>query len=166
MTLQIREGKYYRDGAGRKIGPLRWSRGEACWYVAREIGQWHKDGRVKSGHGCRYPLVAEWDALDQYEEYATARAKANLPPVVEEMASLINPPEEAAVPADMINHPPHYTDHPSGVECIQITEHMNFCRGNAVKYIWRAGEKGDEIEDLKKARWYIDREISRLQNQH
>lgn len=63
---------------------------------------------------------------------------------------------------DPVNHPKHYTEHPSGVECIQITEHMNFCRGNAVKYIWRAGEKGDEIEDLKKARWYLDREIARL----
>lgn len=63
---------------------------------------------------------------------------------------------------DMVNHPPHYNEHPSGVECIQIVEHMNFCRGNAVKYIWRAGEKGDPIEDLKKARWYIDREIERL----
>ncbi len=63
---------------------------------------------------------------------------------------------------DPVNHPAHYTAHPSGVECIQITEHMNFCRGNAVKYIWRAGEKGDVDEDLKKARWDIDREIARL----
>ena len=61
---------------------------------------------------------------------------------------------------DLINHPRHYTDHPSGVECIQITEHMNFCLGNAVKYIWRAGLKGDAAEDLKKARFYIDREIA------
>jgi hypothetical protein len=53
--------------------------------------------------------------------------------------------------------------HPSGVECIQITEHMNFCLGNAVKYIWRAGLKDGhgDVEDLKKARWYIDREIAR-----
>lgn len=65
---------------------------------------------------------------------------------------------------DIINRPPHYTGHPSGVECITITEHMNFCRGNAIKYLWRAGEKGDEVEDLKKARWYIDREISRIEN--
>lgn len=65
---------------------------------------------------------------------------------------------------DMVNHPPHYKQHPSGVECIQITEHMNFCLGNAVKYIWRAGEKGSKIEDLKKARWYLDREIERLEN--
>lgn len=62
---------------------------------------------------------------------------------------------------DPVNHPPHYTAHPSGVECIQITEHMGFCLGNAVKYIWRADLKHDAIEDLKKARWYIDREISR-----
>jgi len=62
---------------------------------------------------------------------------------------------------DLINHPPHYTNHPSGVECIQITEHMGFCLGNAVKYIWRADLKGNAVEDLKKARFYIDREIAR-----
>jgi len=63
-----------------------------------------------------------------------------------------------------INHPSHYTSHPSGVECIQITEHMTFCAGNAVKYIWRAGLKNPEnpVEDLKKAAWYIEREIARL----
>jgi hypothetical protein len=64
--------------------------------------------------------------------------------------------------ADMVNAPPHYKNHPSGVECICITEHMNFCLGNAVKYIWRAGLKGNALEDLAKARWYLDREIDRL----
>ena len=64
--------------------------------------------------------------------------------------------------SDTVNHPKHYTSHPSGVECIQITEHFNFCIGNAIKYLWRAGLKGKEIEDLRKARWYIDREIERL----
>lgn len=64
---------------------------------------------------------------------------------------------------DAVNHPPHYTAHPSGVECIDVAEHMTFCAGNAVKYIWRAGLKGDAIEDLKKARWYVDREIARLE---
>lgn len=63
---------------------------------------------------------------------------------------------------DMVEHPPHYTSHPSGVECIEVTEHYNFCIGNAIKYLWRAGQKGSRIEDLKKARWYIDREIKRL----
>jgi len=63
---------------------------------------------------------------------------------------------------DTVNNPKHYTSHPSGVECIEITEHMSFNLGNAVKYVWRASLKGKEIEDLRKARWYIDREISRL----
>jgi hypothetical protein len=65
-----------------------------------------------------------------------------------------------------VNKPPHYRSHPSGVECIQITEHMNFCLGNAIKYIWRAGLKADDpVQDLSKAIWYIQREISRLGNQ-
>jgi hypothetical protein len=62
---------------------------------------------------------------------------------------------------DLVNHPKHYTAHPSGVECIQITEHMGFCLGNAVKYIWRADLKHNAIEDLEKAKWYINREIAR-----
>ena len=62
---------------------------------------------------------------------------------------------------DVVNHPPHYTSHPSGVECITITEHMGFNLGNALKYIWRADEKGAALQDLEKARWYIDREIAK-----
>ena len=63
----------------------------------------------------------------------------------------------------MVDHPPHYIAHPSGVECIEITEHMNFNLGNAVKYIWRSGLKSDSaVEDLRKARWYVEREIARL----
>lgn len=62
---------------------------------------------------------------------------------------------------DPVNHPAHYTSHPSGIECIQVTEHMGFCIGSAFKYLWRAGLKGDAIEDLEKAVWYIQREISR-----
>ena len=65
---------------------------------------------------------------------------------------------------DPVNHPKHYTEHPSGVECIEITEHMNFCVGNAIKYLWPAGLKGEQVEDLRKARWYIDREIARILN--
>jgi len=64
---------------------------------------------------------------------------------------------------DTVNHPKHYTSHGSGIECIQVTEHMNFNLGNAVKYIWRAGLKSDApVTDLEKARWYIEREIARL----
>ena len=62
--------------------------------------------------------------------------------------------------SDPINHPQHY-QHPSGVECIQITEHMSFLMGNAIKYIWRADHKGSPINDLRKAIWYLEREITR-----
>ena len=62
---------------------------------------------------------------------------------------------------DPVNHPKHYTEHPSGIECIQITEHMSFNLGNALKYIWRCDLKKDAVEDLRKARWYIDREIAK-----
>ena len=65
------------------------------------------------------------------------------------------------VKPETVDHPPHYNAHPSGVECIQIVEHMSFNVGNAVKYLWRADEKGAPLEDLKKAAWYINREISR-----
>jgi hypothetical protein len=62
---------------------------------------------------------------------------------------------------DRVNHPRHYTAHPSGVECITVVEHFGFCIGNAIKYLWRADLKNDAIEDLEKAAWYIAREIAR-----
>lgn len=65
---------------------------------------------------------------------------------------------------DPVNHPAHY-QHPSGIEAIDICEHHNFNVGNALKYCIRAGLKGDLIEDLKKAAWYINREIDRLEKQ-
>lgn len=70
-------------------------------------------------------------------------------------------PESERTGNDPINHPQHYTSHPSGVECITITEHFNFNVGNAIKYLWRAGLKStnNELEDLQKALWYVSREI-------
>jgi hypothetical protein len=65
---------------------------------------------------------------------------------------------------DPVNHPRHYTSHPSGVECIEITRHYGFSIGNAIKYLWRNGLKGDEstgVEDLRKSVWYIQDEIAR-----
>lgn len=62
-------------------------------------------------------------------------------------------------PVDDVRHPKHYTSHPSGVECITITRHMNFCLGNAMKYIWRADLKENAIQDLEKAKWYIEQEL-------
>lgn len=66
-----------------------------------------------------------------------------------------------------VNHPIHYTSNPSGIECIQVTRYMNFNLGNAVKYIWRSGAKDPAklVEDLKKARWYLDDEIARIEQE-
>lgn len=73
---------------------------------------------------------------------------------------------------DNVNHPKWYTQHPSGVECIEITRHYCFSIGNAIKYLWRAGLKKEmgledvekEKEDLKKAIWYIMDRIKQLEN--
>jgi Protein of unknwon function (DUF3310) len=62
---------------------------------------------------------------------------------------------------DPVERPAHYTMHPSGIECIQITEHMGFNLGNALKYIWRCDLKKDAVEDLRKAMWYINRELEK-----
>lgn len=70
-----------------------------------------------------------------------------------------------------VDHPKHYTSDPSGVECIEITKYRDFCIGNAIKYLWRAGLKEDSmlslkdktIEDLKKAIFYINKEIELIQ---
>lgn len=66
---------------------------------------------------------------------------------------------------DAVNHPTHYTTHPSGIECIEITRHHDFAIGNAIKYLWRAGLKDsdNEVQDLKKAIWYIQDKINQLE---
>lgn len=70
--------------------------------------------------------------------------------------------EKSVEASNIAINPKHYREHPSGVECITITEAFNFNLGNAIKYIWRAGLKDpDPITDLRKAIWYIEREISR-----
>lgn len=72
---------------------------------------------------------------------------------------------ERTLSSDNVSHPPHYADGWSnGAEVIDLTEHLSFCAGNVVKYVCRAGRKDPRkhVEDLKKARWYIDREIERV----
>lgn len=69
--------------------------------------------------------------------------------------------EPTPIVHDAVEFPKHYVSHPSGIEAIEITEHMGFCLGNAMKYIWRADLKADAVEDLRKAVWYIEREILR-----
>jgi len=90
---------------------------------------------VYPGENFPYKIREESGKLASYSEFATLRLD------------------------DVVNHPKHYTSHPSGIECIQVTEHMGFNLGNAIKYVWRADLKADAIEDLRKAAWYINREI-------
>ena len=73
-------------------------------------------------------------------------------------------PEELPFIGDEVNQPSHYTSHPSGIECIEITRHHDFAIGNAIKYLWRAGLKNsdNEVQDLEKAVWYIQDKIKQL----
>lgn len=73
-------------------------------------------------------------------------------------------------PQESVNHPAHYTSSPAKcrkcqcpIECIDITRHLNFNRGNVVKYVWRMGQKGDAIEECKKALWYLQDELARME---
>lgn len=94
-------------------------------------------------------------------------AKAGLPqaPVYERKPDNGNRNRRTDKPAekvsDPVNQPAHYKAHPAGIECIQVTEHMGFNIGNAVKYLWRCDLKNDAIEDLEKSIWYIRREIEK-----
>jgi predicted nucleic acid-binding Zn-ribbon protein len=87
-------------------------------------------------------------------------------------SNLTDTKEEDNKEHDAVNHPKHYTSHASGIECIEITRHYNFDIGNSIKYLWRAGLKKEqglsdvekEIEDCKKAIWYINDHIKHLKN--
>lgn len=74
----------------------------------------------------------------------------------------------SAIKPDMVNHPPHYNQ--GGVETIDgilaalgTEAFVAYCRGNAMKYIWRAGHKDDIVQDLKKAVWYLNRAIQTIE---
>lgn len=68
---------------------------------------------------------------------------------------------------DPVNNPKHYTSHQSGIECIEITRHMTFNIGNAIKYLWRNGQKDQNpaVQDLEKAVFYINDEIKRIKKE-
>jgi predicted RNase H-like nuclease (RuvC/YqgF family) len=99
----------------------------------------------------------EKDVLDLLNERDSLRGKLNKYENEQLESTYSSKPD-----LDKIN-PKHYKSHPSGIECIEITEHMNFCLGNATKYIWRAGlkESSTKKEDLLKAIWYIQRELAK-----
>jgi hypothetical protein len=154
----IEEGKFYRRADGSVHGPAKQSATDTRFPWMIGSSRYTGEGRFYGDQNSTHDLIAEAEGESLVNGAETG-------------TDIMAPAGEADPRAafahslpdhDAVNHPSHYNGHPSGVECIVIVEHMNFCRGNAIKYIWRAGEKGNEIEDLKKARWYLDREIERL----
>ena len=128
-------------------------------YTSEEIG------RVVFTPGSRmiaYPVGQPYAICDKSEyEY---ELKDNVV-IIKERFGLEG---ERATSSDSVSHPPHYANGWSnGAEVIDLTEHLSFCAGNVVKYVCRAGRKDPDkhVEDLEKARWYLDREIARVRKQ-
>ena len=92
----------------------------------------------------------------KYDTYTTDRTNLFPNPSPNPLLGVVAPPTEE----DPVNHPSHYTSHPSGIECIEITWHMGFNLGNVFKYVWRCDLKRDAIEDLEKAAFYLADEIA------
>lgn len=97
---------------------------------------------------------------NSYKVFDSNRVFIGTVDTVEEAMDLLDKGREA------VNHPSHYNADPSGIECIEIVRHRNFNIGNAIKYLWRAGLKdgNKDVQDLKKAIWYIEDEIKRLED--
>jgi Protein of unknwon function (DUF3310) len=113
-------------------------------------------------HNAKIAVLRE----QQYNRRKTDPGYVSSPPpeLIDDMREIelkVDPVNHPTPVDDPVNHPAHYTEHPSGIECIQITEWMSFNVGNAVKYLWRCDLKRDAIEDLRKAIWYIQREIAK-----
>ena len=136
--LKLQEGHYYENTDGIIIGPIK-------RYLA-ERNRFYCEGRSydisgQALRGTESNLVKDMTANHHY----------------------VNTAGTLTDPNDSVSNPSHYNSHPSGIECIAITRHMDFCMGNAMKYIWRAGLKGDsEKQDIKKAIWYLNDKLKQL----
>lgn len=134
-------------------------------YTAEEIGS------VVFTPGSRmiaYPVGEPYAICDKSEYEYELKDDAI---VIEERVDRFKPTppwQERTPSSDNVSHPPHYAEGWSnGAEVIDLTEHLSFCSGNVVKYVCRAGRKDPDkhVEDLEKARWYLDREIERVRRQ-
>ena len=70
-----------------------------------------------------------------------------------------NTMDTVKIVADSVHHPKHYTSDDCGVEAIEVTSLLPACISNAVKYVWRCGKKDEDLQELKKALWYINYSI-------
>ena len=138
--------------------------GAAVEVTPEELKQAHKnmlgvrgDIRYIKPTQSELPFHDEWGVTTaSFPEYTSKKVKEEVDKVMKFSKDLC-----CDISVDDINHPKHYTEHPSGVECIDVTEHFEFNLGNVIKYVWRCDSKRDPLKDLRKARWYLDREIKR-----
>lgn len=98
----------------------------------------------------------------KYDTYTTDHTILFPNPSPNPLLGVVAPPAVAEDEHDAVNHPKHYNDHASGIECIEITEHYMTCLGNPIKYLFRLGQKDATAQELGKAQWYIKREIDWL----
>lgn len=135
-------------------------------FVLGGKGKRMSDGKVEAIVTSAGKVSAVKFVPEPYEVHFVPQEKAmaEAAKISDQNAELLN--RLGGLKPDVVNSPAHYTAYP--VEVIQLTEHMNFNRGNAVKYIARAGLKNPdkELEDLQKAAWYIDREINRIKGEN
>lgn len=172
------DGKFFRwggvwrhnDNSGRKVtGPyLRATLEEEFQVFSRRYLHDIEIGRVHPG-----PFVVhDMDSKAVLEAKAKANMGCDSGPsysdiVKSEPSALAGPPEH-----NVITHPKHYTNkvpptdkHPNGIECYEVIMWFPTMVGSAIKYLWRAGDKDDELQDLRKAKQFIDFRIEQIEQQ-
>lgn len=159
-TLRVLEknawAKYYLEMQGREIDIAQLKTSPAC--KCKNTAAYYDPSCDK-----REWLAGSNDPhFDGYNKAQFADIQVKIPDEIWLKAMKESEKEDENLPLpenDSVNHPSHYTSHPSGVECITIARHMTFNLGNVLKYIWRCEDKGKYLEDLKKAAWYLNNEI-------
>lgn len=123
-----------------------------CWKCGQEAIAY---SYTAEGPGLRwlYAVKCRYSDCQKVEDCATETGATDNWNAIQAGAA-----DHSEQPRNMVNHPPHYNGHPSGVECIEVAEHLPFCLGNAFKYLFRRNDKGSPRQDLEKALWYIRRE--------
>jgi Protein of unknwon function (DUF3310) len=164
--------KSWMDGFVRTVRKFSIMRTDAasypecpCWCHCLEYAKWDK----RSCNYCGCKLNGEnYMSLACDKEVTTRDRTSREESFIEKKSYDIGDSVPLVVPpkfVDNVNHPPHYNNSPAKcecgrrIECIDVTRHMNFNIGNAIKYLWRCDIKNAPIEDLRKAMWYIQDEI-------
>lgn len=148
------KGKYYKCISDT---PIMGTDNDIHYFIQGNVYLSKQDYTLVCDTGEDYSFGKEGKYFEEHFEEAT--------PDVVDAHRRLNKVQEG-----LVDHPLHYNSHPSGIECIEIARHYCFAVGNAIKYLWRAGLKQEvgksdatkEIEDLEKAKWYIDDRIKQL----